>query len=237
MPVMKKIIYCLIICISLAGLKTTYRKTQLDQMNPDIKHISFLALGDSYTIGESVDEDQTFPMQTAQLLTRDSIITEKPDIIAVTGWTTTDLLNALDKMAPPKKSYSLVSLLIGVNNQFQGKSLQEYAGEFTRLLNRSVQYAGNNRKHVFVLSIPDYSVTPFAAGSDTAKIAAEIDAFNFMNRTIAQKAGVHYLDITVVSREAKNDPRLIAADGLHPSSWQYKRWSELLSPMMEKEIY
>ena len=201
----------------------------------DTIHKSYLALGDSYTIGESVTDTETFPVQTVKLLREHNIIISSPDIIARTGWTTANLLNALNN-DPPKKTFSVVSLLIGVNNQYRGESLDEYKIEFTKLMNMAVSYAGNIKSHVFILSIPDYSVTPFARGSAAATIAGDIDAFNAANKNISLNAGVHYLDITSVSRNAKNDPALIAGDGLHPSAIQYKKWSELLASMMLQEF-
>lgn len=194
---------------------------------------TYLALGDSYTIGQSVEEAERFPNQTVQLLRDKNININDPEIIAVTGWTTANLINALN-LYPPQNNYSFVSLLIGVNNQYQHKSIDEYKTEFTLLLNRAIQYAGNIKKHVFVLSIPDYSVTPFAHGLDPVRISEEIDAFNEINKTASDLAGVSYLDITPISREAANDAGLIAGDGLHPSGKQYKRWAELLADMMFK---
>ncbi len=196
---------------------------------------TYLALGDSYTIGESVPDAGRFPVQTVNLLRLQNIQIKDADIVATTGWTTGNLLNALDTH-PPKKNYLYVTLLIGVNNQYQHRTLDEYKSQFTELLNRAISYAGNNKAHVFVLSIPDYSVTPFASGSDTAQIAKEIDKFNEENKTISLNEGVHYIDITSISRGAKNDPSLIAGDGLHPSAIQYKKWSELLAPLMLQEI-
>jgi lysophospholipase L1-like esterase len=197
---------------------------------------TYLALGDSYTIGESVAVSGRYPVQTINLLRQQNIKINDPDIIAVTGWTTTDLINALNSN-PPKNHYTIVSLLIGVNNQYQHRTLEEYKTEFTELLNRSIAYTGNNRNHVFVLSIPDYSVTPFAAGLDTTKIASEINEFNNANKTISINAGVHYLDITFVSREAKNNLLFTTDDGLHPSAYQYEQWSALLAPMMQQELH
>ncbi len=196
---------------------------------------TYLALGDSYTIGQSVPDTGRFPVQTVKLLREQNIQIANPDIVAVTGWTTANLLNALNT-SPLKNNYSVVTLLIGVNNQYQHRSLDEYKSEFTELLNRAISYAGNNKKQVFVLSIPDYSVTPFAYASDTARISKEIDHFNEANKAISLNAGVHYLDITPISREAKNDPSLIAGDGLHPSSIQYKKWSDLLAKIILDEI-
>ena len=199
----------------------------------DVK--TYLALGDSYTIGESVSETERFPNQTVQLLKNGNINISDPEFIAVTGWTTTNLIDALNSN-PPQHNYSVVSLLIGVNNQYRGRSFEDYKTEFTLLLNQAIQYAGTKPDHVFVLSIPDYSVTPFAQNSDKQKIASEIDSFNLANKTIAMQLGVNYLDITLISREAKNDPDLIAGDGLHPSGKQYKLWAELLDPMMKKSL-
>lgn len=197
---------------------------------------TYLALGDSYTIGQSVAESERYPVQTAYLLRRQNIQIKDPDIIAVTGWTTGNLINALNTN-PPKKDYSVVTLLIGVNNQYQHRSLDEYKNEFTELLNRAIIHAGNNKNHVFVLSIPDYSVTPYAAGADTAQIALEINEFNDANKTISLSTGVSYLDITPVSREAKYNSLLIAGDGLHPSAYQYEIWSKLLAPLISQELH
>jgi lysophospholipase L1-like esterase len=197
---------------------------------------SFLALGDSYTIGQSVPEPDRFPVQTAKYLTAQGINFGMPEIIAQTGWTTANLLGTLGLAAPLKPTYDIVTLLIGVNNQYQHGTQQEYADQFLTLLNMAVQYAGNNKKRVIVLSIPDYSVTPFASGSDKTLIAKEIDSFNVINKTIATQAGVNYLDITGSSRLAANDPSLIAADGLHPSGLEYKVWADGLVPIIKKAL-
>ena len=203
-------------------------------VNPDAMDtgkITYLALGDSYTIGESVAPSDRFPVQLVKMLQKGNINVESPDIVAVTGWTTANLLNALQS-EQLNHNYSLVTLLIGVNNQYQGRSLEEYRTQFSRLLDSAVHFAGNNKNHVFVLSIPDYSVTPFASGSDQQQIAAEIDEFNAANKLISTNYGVQYLDITGISREAKSDPGLVAPDGLHPSAAQYMRWDQLLAPMV-----
>ena len=212
----------------------------LDTLNippliPDTEK-TYLALGDSYTIGQSVSEMERFPNQTVQLLLKNNNIKiSDPEIIAVSGWTTTNLINELNANSL-QNNYSVVSLLIGVNNQYRAGSIEDYKTEFTLLVNRSIQYAGNNKNHVFVLSIPDYSVTPFVSGFDTGRIASEIDTFNEINKNISSKLGVNYLDITPISREALNDPDLIAGDGLHPSGKQYKIWDELLALMMKKSL-
>ncbi len=201
----------------------------------DKNNITYLALGDSYTIGESVSKEDRFPVQLVAMLRKDSISISDPDFVATSGWTTGNLLNALN-IAPPKTNYLFVTMLIGVNNQYQGRSLDEYKTQFTELLTMAISYASGIKNHVFVLSIPDYSVTPFARGSDTQKIAREIDQFNQANKNISLNFGVHYLDITTISREAKNDPTLIAGDGLHPSPKQYNEWDQLLASLMVNEI-
>ncbi len=211
--------------------------TMTDTMQiTDTVQRTYLALGDSYTIGSSVSQAERFPVQATQLLRQQNIDAIDPEIIAVNGWTTLNLLSSLRSSPPQKKTYTFVTLLIGVNNQYQGGSLEEYKSDFAKLLAMAISYAGDITSHVFVLSIPDYSVTPFAHGSNTAKIATEINAFNAANKSISLNAGARYIDVTGISREAKNDPSLIAGDGLHPSGLQYKRWCELLVPAMLNEI-
>ncbi len=197
---------------------------------------SYLALGDSYTIGQSISVADRFPVQTVKFLAEQGLKFEAPEIIAQTGWTTGNLISTLDNTALAGGSYDIVTLLIGVNNQYQGRSKQEYTDQFLVLLQRAVAYAGKNKKRVIVLSLPDYSVTPFASGSNKAFIAAEIDSFNVINRTIAANVGVNYLDITPASRLAANDRTLVATDGLHPSGLQYKLWVEGLVPIIKKAL-
>ena len=191
----------------------------------------YLALGDSYTIGESVDASERFPVQTVRMLRDKGVTINEADIIGVTGWTTRDLLNALKEPAP-LPVYDIVTLLIGVNNQYQGKNIDDYKKEFSELLEQAIRYAGGNPQHVIVLSIPDYSVTPFASNSDIHKIAHEIDEFNAVNKSISIAGGAHYIDITGISREVKNNSSLVAHDGLHPSAVQYERWATLLNKMI-----
>lgn len=184
------------------------------------KQTRYLALGDSYTIGESVPEDQRFPVQLAHALNLG-----EPRIIAKTGWTT-DELNAAIDAANVTETYDLVTLLIGVNNQYRGRDAEQYRGEFKALLQRAIGFAGGDAKNVIVVSIPDWGVTPFAEGRDRAKIAREIDQYNAINREEAQRAGAKYTDITPISRG--NDPSLVASDGLHPSGKQYAEWVKLI---------
>ncbi|NEN25716.1 SGNH/GDSL hydrolase family protein [Cryomorpha ignava] len=206
-------------------LFTACAKDSIDETvkTPAQSSISYLALGDSYTIGTSLaDEGDSYPVKIADRLNAAGIDCFPPHIIAQNGWTTGDLLNATDAFSPDS-TFDLVSLLIGVNNQYQGKSIDAYADEFKTLLKRAIQYAGNDTSKVFVISIPDYSVTPF--GSDNAEtIAKEIDQFNAVNSEITESYGISYFYITDISRQAANDPELIASDGLHPSGKMYELW-------------
>lgn len=195
--------------------------------------LSYLALGDSYTIGESVADTERFPMQTVELLRRKGLSVQQPRIVATTGWTT-DELEAGIVLAGIEPTYDLVTLLIGVNDQYRGRSVQEYEPAFEKLLRAAIAFAGGERNHVFVLSIPDWGVTPFAEGRDRQQIAFEIDAYNSVNRRIAQKEGVAYLDITPGTRLATSDPSLVAGDGLHPSGKEYTAWAQQLAPMILK---
>ncbi len=193
--------------------------------------VRYLALGDSYTIGESVPENERWPVQlTRQIEASSQLGSIELTLIARTGWTTDELWKGIEQtgIAPP---YDLVSLLIGVNNQYRGRPLQEYREQFRFLLGKAIEYAGNDPKNVFVVSIPDWGITPFAAGRNSAQIAAEIDAFNAINREEAQAAGAAYVDITPYSRTAVSDPALIAPDGLHPSGKMYAGWVERILPV------
>lgn len=202
----------------------------------------FLALGDSYTIGESVAESERWPRQLVAALRRRGIAIADPLIIARTGWTTDELAAAIET-ENPKGPFDLVSLLIGVNNQYRGRDTADYRKEFLSLLRRAIEFAGGDASRVIVISIPDWGVMPFAEGRDRAKIAREIDAFNAITWEESVRAGTHYVDVTPVSREAARLPELIAADGLHPSATQYRSWVELIEPkalkalgiMLEKE--
>ncbi|HVU58353.1 MAG TPA: SGNH/GDSL hydrolase family protein [Puia sp.] len=194
--------------------------------------LTYLALGDSYTIGQSVSEYDRYPVQVVRNLRSAGFYYRDPDIIAVTGWTTGDLLNATPDTAP-HPPYHAVTLLIGVNNQYQFRTQSEYRTQFTELLQRSIRLAGDNPSHVLVLSIPDYSVTPFAKGRDRAYIAAQIDSFNAINKEIAANYHTAWLDVTGESRKAANDPSLIAGDSLHFSGKEYAIWAEMMTPIMK----
>jgi lysophospholipase L1-like esterase len=196
--------------------------------------IRYLALGDSYTIGESVAEGERWSTQLTRILEEEGIQVELT-IIARTGWTTDELWQGMQasRIGPP---YDLVSLLIGVNNQYRGYDIHEYREQFVFLLSKAMEYAGGDPTHVIVLSIPDWGVTPFAQDRDGEQIAKEIDAFNAVNREESEKAGVHYVDITPGSRRARNDNSLIAADGLHPSGKMYSEWARLAYPTVLKAL-
>jgi lysophospholipase L1-like esterase len=190
--------------------------------------LSYLALGDSYTIGESLPLKDNFPYQTVDLLKQKGIQMTEPVIVAKTGWTTDELMDAIEKRQI-KGQFNFVSLLIGVNNQYRGRDIDTYQKEFEQLLQQAIGFAGGNRNHVFVLSIPDWGATPFAAGRDLVKIAREIDQFNAVNKKISEQYKVNYIEITLDTREASKDASLVADDKLHPSKKEYGRWAEKLS--------
>ena len=186
--------------------------------------VRLLALGDSYTIGESVAEVQRWPEQLVAALKLRGYTCHNAEIVAVTGWRTDQLKLGLRARKLPK-NYNLVTLLIGVNNQYQGKSVEEYKIQFEELLNMAIEYAGGNNSRVFALSIPDYGFTPFGKEKQR-QISEEIDAFNKTSKAIAEEKGVVYVNITDISRKGLTDPGLIATDGLHPSGKMYALWVE-----------
>lgn len=188
--------------------------------------VKFLALGDSYTIGESVPVSERWPVQLIDAITLKGLDCFEPKIIATTGWRTDNLKDAIAaaKLTP---DYTLVSLLIGVNNYYQGKTVESYAPEFEELLNTAIRLAGGKKSHVFVVSIPDYGYTPFGKENQEA-ISKGIDAFNAVNKFISQKLGVPYYNITEISRRGLDNPDLVASDGLHPSGLMYSLWTQLI---------
>lgn len=192
-------------------------------------NLRYLALGDSYTIGEAVPAEERWPVRLAQMLRGEGLPVADPEIIATTGWTTDDLSAAIDQ-ANPQGPYALVSLLIGVNNQYRDRSLEEYKAQLTVLLRRAIDYAGGTPGRVMVLAIPDWGVTPFAEGRDRAAIASALNVFNTANRALALAARAHYVDVAPVSRLAGVDPGLLAPDGLHPSGRLYLEWARLALP-------
>lgn len=195
--------------------------------------LRYLALGDSYTIGTSVEVAERFPMQLAKALQKKGIKIQKPKIIARVGWSTDQLSAALDRENLEGSTWDLVTLLIGVNNQYRGGSLEQYQPEFEALLKRALALAGNDQSKVIVVSIPDYGVTPFGQRYPAGRISREIDEFNAANKQISEKYGVGYCDITPISREALKDKSLVAKDQLHPSGKMYGKWVELLIGMIK----
>ena len=189
---------------------------------------TYLALGDSYTIGEGVTREQSFPFQLAELLRKATVQIAEPEIIAKTGWTTRELIGAIEH-ANSKTNYDLVTLLIGVNNQYRELSLEEYKIEFDSLLKTAIGFAGDNPGNVYVISIPDWSATPFSADRDRYTIRKEIDGFNSANHLISERYQVAYIDITIGSRDALHNPKLVTGDKLHPSFREYARWASKLS--------
>ncbi len=188
--------------------------------------IKYLALGDSYTIGESVTETERWPVQLAEALRKKGRSIEAPKIIATTGWRTDNLGNAIN-IANLKPEYGLVSLLIGVNNQYQGKPIDQFRKEFEELLNVAIRLAQGKKENVFVVSIPDYGYTPFGKANQP-KISKELDDYNSVSKNITGKYGVKYFYITDISRKGFDDPSLVASDGLHPSGKQYGQWVDLI---------
>lgn len=194
--------------------------------------LSYLALGDSYTIGEQVPAADNFPNQTVALLRNTyRIPVSDPRIIAVTGWTT-DELDAGISAENPQQDYDFVTLLIGVNNQYRNRDLENYKEEFTGLLDKAIRFANGHPNKVFVLSIPDWGVTPFAEGKDRQAIAAQIDRYNEANRQIAAAHNCPYLDITPGSRQQGLDASYLVEDHLHYSGKAYKVWAEALAPLI-----
>ncbi len=194
----------------------------------------FLALGDSYTIGEGVEANQRWPVQLRDRLRADGQTIGKPEIIARTGWTTDELLEAIDK-ASPQPPFALVSVLVGVNDQYRGYSTAKYRIAFTKLLQRAIAFAADQPSHVLVLSIPDWGVTAFGAnsGRDVAQVAREIDAFNAINYELSMQYKVRYVSITQATRTAGAKPVWLTADGLHPSALMYAQWVELALPQVQ----
>ena len=199
----------------------------------------FLALGDSYTIGEGVDASERWPVRLAAALRREDMPVADPQIVARTGWTTAELLGALDAVSPPlERDFDLVTLLIGVNDQYRGHSVSSFRSGFELLLARAIEFGAKQPRCVVVVSIPDWSVTPFAAQDPRgrAAIAVAIDEFNAIAGETAAAAAVAFVDVTADSRRAARDPRLLASDGLHPSGAMYASWVRLILPAAQRAL-
>lgn len=198
--------------------------------------VRFLALGDSYTIGQSVSSVARWPAQLGDSLASRGYEMDTLRIIATTGWRTDNLINAIKGKNLEGLNYNLVSLLIGVNNQYQGRPFIQYAGEFPALLDSAIRYAGGDRSKVFVVSIPDYAYTPFGQQSvNPGEISLQIDHYNEYSKRIADSMHITYFDITPISRLGLTNPTFVANDGLHPSGIQYTEWVKLLLSYIDQQ--
>jgi lysophospholipase L1-like esterase len=215
--------------VSVCACKKGMRSPAPANPDQDYYHYSFLALGDSYTIGQSVKEEERFPAQTQLILQAVGKQVDRLTYIAATGWTTANLQEAIE-LQNPQAPFDIVTLLIGVNDQNQLHDSTGYRDKFTGVLQKAIALAGNKADHVFVLSIPDYSVTPLGAVDDTTLLRRRIDIFNSINLSVSNMYNISYTDITPVSKEALHDPLLIASDSLHFSGKMYRKWADLLVP-------
>ncbi len=203
--------------------------------NTPINPMKFLALGDSYTIGEAVTHDERWPVQLVSELRKRNIHFANPDIIATTGWRTDELIRAISEQRPPH-DYDMVSLLIGVNNLYQGRPIEQYAAEFEELLKTAIELGNANKENVFVLSVPDYGFTPFGKEKQS-DISRDTDLFNEVNRHIALTYGITYFNITDISRNGLKTPQLIASDNLHPSGQMYSEWVRIIMASQDPPIH
>ena len=234
---MKLTLFSLLFLALLTNCSDLNGPSPVEEVATTPKSVRFLALGDSYTIGQSVPEPDRWPNQLAKWLVEQAVQVDSTMIIARTGWRTDNLTAGVNTQMPDS-NFNLVGLLIGVNNQYQGRPIAQYEIEFRQLLERSVAQAGGRNPQVFVVSIPHYGFTPFGA-SDQSNISTEIDAFNAVNKRITDQAGIQYFDITPISRRGLVEPDLVASDGLHPSGKQYRLWVESMQnrifEMLERE--
>ena len=197
--------------------------------------LRYLALGDSYTIGEGVDDQERWPTVLVDLLAARGMPLGPPHYVAQTAWTTDELSDAIDA-AKPAGPFDLVTLLIGVNDQYRARPVSAFEGEFATLVKRSIAFAGQRAGRTIVVSIPDWSATPFAEGRDRDLIGRDIGAYNAKAESIVRKLGAHWVDVTEASRAMLTDPSLVATDGLHPTGAMYRRWAELIAPVAERAL-
>jgi acyl-CoA thioesterase I len=229
-------IICLAAVLSACSKQTTTISQPIvpNTKQSDTFKVNYLALGDSYTIGQSVAFEENFPNQLAKALANDTILFNEVKIIATTGWTTTNLINAINNQNLDKK-YNLVSLLIWVNNQYQNKPIELYKTEFKTLLNIAIAFANFDTTKVFVVSIPDYGFTPFGKNNQST-ISTQLENYNQINKSITDSLNVSYVNITPISQMGLSNPELVASDGLHPSAVMYKMWVDLIKPVVYKKI-
>lgn len=221
------ITFCLLSC----------KSTDLSEPMSKTTQFSYLALGDSYTIGEGVPENDRYPVQLVnELMTAENLNFSAPQIIAKTGWTVDELDAGINSASTKSEGYDLVTLLIGVNNQYRGRPVADFEKEFEAMLQRAIKFARGKKDHVVVLSIPDWGVTPFAINrkSDQAKVAKEIDAYNSAKEAVCNKYKITYIDITEDYRAIGARPEMVVEDQLHPSGLVYQRWMEKLLKEVKK---
>lgn len=203
-------------------------------LEPKLKTYRYLALGDSYTIGTAIGEEMAYPVLLVDSLNGQVSDSIAYKVIAQNGWTTADLLNGI-KSAEPDSSFDVVTVLIGVNNQYQGLSISEYRREFLDLLNRAVSFAQGEKERVLVVSIPDWGVSP-AGAWNRSQIAAEINAFNFAQKQVCDSLSIDFIDITSLSRTALSNSKYIASDGLHFSAKMHQLWMRAIYPLWKQKI-
>lgn len=220
-------LFASILCFSTSFIGCTSETKPKE--TPNSEHIRYLALGDSYTIGTGIEEENNYPNQLSDSLSTKGLTIDTTQIIAVNGWTTTDLKDGIEA-TNPDSSFDMVSLLIGVNNQYQGLELELYRTEFRELLEQAVTFAGNDTARVWVISIPNYGVTPFAESRNPVIIRQEIQVYNGIAKEIASEYGIPFVDITPISELAADDTSLLASDELHPSAQMYAMWVEEMLP-------
>ena len=206
----------------------TFAATKAQSFTKKMLH-AYLALGDSYTIGEKVLLENNFPHQLVTFLNRKGLSYTSPEIIAQTGWTTDELAVAIKNATQRNKKYDLVTLLIGVNNQYRGRDINNYTQEFSQLLHTAIGFANDNPHHVVVVSIPDWGVTPFAEDRNREEIAKQIDEFNAVNKKLATEAGCVYIHITPSTRQNGTNPLYLAEHKLHPSAKEYSIWARMIA--------
>lgn len=229
-----RILHLLIILASFASCTmnesvSTSLVAEMEETN-EVEEFTYLALGDSYTIGQSVPVSDRWPNQLATELTNDTIAITEVKIIAQTGWTTGNLLQAIENENP--ENHDLVSLLIGVNNQFQNQDFEIFENQLEELIEKAIELAGGNKDRVFIVSIPDYGVTPFGA-NNAASIGAELDIYNEHLRLRSEFYDLPFINITEISRMLENDDQALASDGLHPSGYQYALWVTEMLPVVK----
>lgn len=228
---MKYIIATSLLIFAIVGVSCQIKTSSTTTMG-----YKYLALGDSYTIGESVAAEHRWPNQlVAKVAASNNAVFEPVQIIATTGWTTDELKAGIAEVKPQENAYDFVSLLIGVNNQYRGYPIADFEREFEELLNQAISYA-KKKENVFVVSIPDYGVTPFAASKNPEKIGKEVKEYNDLSKKIAEKYDVEFFDIYPISKKALNDDSYVADDKLHPSGKMYVEWAELILPWMDKKV-